>query len=70
MSGRGPVSSEWREGFERAVNRVPYSASSRVDPALLCLRETLRRLDMRFRPVPSSPAELDAMLAEFRGVRG
>lgn len=72
MSGRGPVSSEWRKLFARsfpALMPLPRGVSSRVDPALLCLRETLRRLDMRLRPVRSSPAELDAMLAEFHGVR-
>lgn len=45
----------------------------RTDTKLLAIRETLRRLDMRIRPVNpprTSPAELDALLAEFHGVRG
>jgi hypothetical protein len=49
---------------------INTAVSSQVDPALLQIRETLRRLDMRLRPVLSSPAEMDAMLAEFHGVRG
>jgi hypothetical protein len=50
--------------------RFHFKLTARIDPALLQLRETLRRLDMRLRVPVSSPAELDAMLAWYHEVRG
>lgn len=51
------------------TRRLYARLSNRVDPALLQLQETLRRLDMRLKAPRSSPEELDAMLAAFHGAQ-